>query len=163
MNLQGAIKSAFNVADIVWQSYVGDLSDDDLMVRPVPGANHIKWQLGHLIAAEASFNSLIAGANAVPLPAGFKEQYTTETASSDDPTKFHSKEELLKLAAEQRAVTLAAIATVTEADLDQPTPEHMQSYCATIGDMVLLIPAHWTMHSGQWAVIRRKLGRAPLF
>ena len=163
MNFQGVIKCAFNVADLVWQSYVGDLSDDDLMVRPVPGANHIKWQLGHLIASEAAFNSLIAGDNAVPLPAGFKEKYTTETASNDDPTAFHSKDELLKLAAQQRAVTLAGIAVISEADLDRPTPEHMQSYCATIGDLVMLIPVHWTMHSGQWAVIRRKLGRAPLF
>ncbi len=29
---------------------LGDLSDADLLVRPVPGANHIAWQLGHMIA-----------------------------------------------------------------------------------------------------------------
>ena len=29
-----------------------DLSDADLLVRPAPSANHIAWQLGHLIASE---------------------------------------------------------------------------------------------------------------
>ena len=31
---------------------VSDLSDADLLVRPVPQANHIAWQLGHLILQE---------------------------------------------------------------------------------------------------------------
>ena len=30
-------------------AYVQDLADADLLLRPVPGINHIAWQLGHLI------------------------------------------------------------------------------------------------------------------
>jgi len=27
----------------------------------------------------------------------------------------------------------------------------------------MLHPQHWLMHAGQWAVVRRKLGKPPLF
>lgn len=163
MELKDVLKSGLNMADMVWKSYIQDLSDDDLMVRPVPGTNHIKWQLGHLIASEATFNALAAPARAVALPSGFADRYSTKTSGSDDPADFDSKETLLALAAEQRAVTMAAIEHLEEVSLDQRTPDHMQSYCATIGDALVLIGGHWLMHAGQWAVTRRKLGRAPLF
>ena len=32
---------------------VSDLSDAELLVRPVPQANHIAWQLGHLILQDS--------------------------------------------------------------------------------------------------------------
>ena len=35
---------------VTW--FLSDLSDADLMVRPTAGANHVAWQIGHLILAE---------------------------------------------------------------------------------------------------------------
>mgnify|MGYP003343851073 CR=1 FL=1 len=163
MNLQSMLKYNLGTADMVWKSYVSDLSDEDLMVRPVPGANHTKWQLGHLIASEAVFNSLASPSRAVALPSGFADRYSSKTAGSDDPADFDSKETLLALADEQRAVTLAVIEHLDEVPLDQPSPESMREYCPTVGDALVLIAGHWLMHAGQWAVTRRKLGRAPLF
>jgi hypothetical protein len=34
---------------------------------------------------------------------------------------------------------------------------------SNVAGIFLMQGTHWTMHAGQWAVIRRKLGRAPLF
>lgn len=163
MNLQSALKYNFGMADMVWQSYVQDLSDDDLMVRPVPGANHTKWQIGHLIVSENRFNTLANPNRAVALPSGFEARYGANTSGSDDPADFDSKATLLALAAEQRAATMAIVEHLDEVDLDAKTPEHMQAYCPTVGDALVLIGGHWLMHAGQWAVTRRKLGRAPLF
>ncbi len=33
-------------------TYLGDLTDADIMVRAIPDTNHIAWQLGHLIQSE---------------------------------------------------------------------------------------------------------------
>lgn len=41
-----------NSSRMMLEMILSDLSDADLMVRPVPHANHFAWQLGHLIAAE---------------------------------------------------------------------------------------------------------------
>lgn len=163
MNVQTTLKYNLGMSDMVWKSYVQDLTDEELMLRPVPGANHTKWQLGHLIASEAMFNSLAAPQRAVALPSGFSERYSPKTSGSDDPRDFDSKATLLALADEQRAVTMAVIDHLDEVDLDQPTPEQMREYCPTVGDALVLIGGHWLMHAGQWAVTRRKLGRAPLF
>src|SRR5262249_35490765 len=40
---------------------LADLSDADLLVRPVPGANHIAWQMGHYLVAETSFQAAVGG------------------------------------------------------------------------------------------------------
>ena len=46
------IKNTIDMGHMVLTTYLSDLSDADLMVRAVPGTNHIAWQLGHLIASE---------------------------------------------------------------------------------------------------------------
>ncbi len=65
-------------------TYLSDLSDADLLVRPVPGANHIAWQFGHCVAEEAkSFQPRMPGAQPATLPAGFAEQHSKATADHE--------------------------------------------------------------------------------
>ncbi len=52
MNGRDAIQTALKSTKVLLTRYIEDLSDADLLVRPVPGANHIAWQLGHLIFSE---------------------------------------------------------------------------------------------------------------
>jgi hypothetical protein len=163
MNVRDVIHHALAGSDMVVQMYLGDLSDADLLVRPVPGINHIAWQMGHLIVAEHQLMSDCYPGKMPPLPAGFKEKYTSETSKLDDAAAFDGKAQLLKLYQEQRAGTLKLAAEVTEADLDKPAPEKLRSHFPTVGDIFLLQGNHWLMHAGQWAVTRRKLGKPPLF
>ena len=163
MNAREALKVAIDGAEMIVTMYLEDLSDADLLVRPVAGANHIAWQLGHLIHSE---HQLMEGAypgKMPPLPPGFAEKYTKETSTIDAPQAFHKKVEYLKLHAEQRAGTKALLDKVTDGDLDKPGPEAFRAYCPTIAALFALQGSHWLMHAGQWAVIRRKLGRPPLF
>ena len=88
MNAKDAIKGTMDLAEMVLKTYVGDLSDTELMTRPVKGNNHLAWQLGHLISSENSLlNGVCPGAGA-ELPAGFKEQHEKGTVGSDDASKF---------------------------------------------------------------------------
>lgn len=163
MNAREAIRNSIQSADFVVNSYLGDLSDADLLVRPVPGANHIAWQLGHLVIAEHGLMSEEFPGAMPALPAGFMEKHNNDTASSDDPKAFLTKAEYQRLWAEQRAATLAQLAKISDADLDKPAPEKYRSFLNTVGDLINLQGSHALMHAGQWAIVRRKLGRKPLF
>ncbi|MFK7767567.1 MAG: DinB family protein [Mariniblastus sp.] len=163
MNTKTAIKTALDCANMISTSYLGDLTDEEMMHRPAPGCNHIKWQVGHLIASEYN---MISGCvpGAIPeLPTGFADKYSKESAASDDANAFDSKETLMALYEKQRAATLAALETVSDEDLDKESPESIRSYAPNVGSAFLMQDAHWMMHAGQWAVIRRQLGREPLF
>ena len=163
MNGVQTIKQSMSVPDFVAKAYLADLSDADLMLRVVPGINHIKWQLGHLIASEHKMLESMFPGSMPPLPAGFAEKHTKETSGNDNPAAFLSKDEYLKLFDTIRAATLAAVDRLTDADLDKPGPEFTREYCPTVASVLHLQPQHWLMHAGQWAVLRRKLGKAPLF
>ena len=160
MNARDAIKVAIDAGSMVTLAYLDDLTDQELLHRPCPGCNHIQWQVGHLIVAENQMITKVAPGAMPPLPAGFAEKFTAETSGSDDPQAFVSKGELLRVYQEQRAATLAALSHQTDADLDRPTGI---DYAPTVAAIFSMQGSHWLMHAGQWAVIRRQLGRKPLF
>lgn len=163
MDSRGAILMGYQCADMICQSYLSDLTDAELLVRPIPGTNHIAWQLGHIIASEHQMIDEACPGTMPPLPASFAEKHSKATSASDNPADFLTKAEYLKLMAEQRQGTLTALAKQSDADFDKPGPESMRAYAPTFGSLFSMIGSHWLMHSGQWAVTRRKLGRAPLF
>jgi len=131
----------------------------ELLKRPCPGCNHINWQLGHLIVSEQHHLEL-AGAETVPLPPGFKERYTYDTAPSDDPKVFCTKSELVQAYKEQRAATFAALGKATDADLARQT---RIDWAPTVASLFAMQGNHALMHAGQWVIVRRQLGRKPLF
>ena len=161
MNTHEAIQSSLKLAREVTNTLVADLSDEDLLNRPVPRANHIAWQLGHLVSSE--FDMMTKMGYAMPaLPDGFAESYTKETATSDDAAKFHTKEQYLAWLQEQRGGTLAALEGAAEADFDKPSPESMRDYAPTVGVAFNMIGIHLNMHAAQLAVLRRKLDKPVL-
>lgn len=152
-----------DTGDFVSMAYLDDMSDAELMRRPHPGCNHVIWQLGHLIAAEHTMIESIAPGKMPALPAGFAERYTKETATSDDPAKFDNKETLLRVYREQRAGAIKILDSMSDADLGKESPEAVRGYAPNYAAMFGLQGGHWLMHAGQWAVLRRQLGREPLF
>jgi hypothetical protein len=146
----------------VTQMYIADLNDADLLVRSVPGANHIAWQLGHLVVSTSHLIQAV-GQPGLNLPAGFEAAYTTETAASDDPTKFATKAEYIALMNQAKAASLAAIEATPESRFDEPMPEPMRSHIPTVSAVLAILGTHWLMHAGQFVPIRRKLGKKAMF
>jgi hypothetical protein len=161
MTTRDAIKTALSGTKRVLEWYLSDLSDADLLVRPVPNANHIAWQLGHLINSETRFFATVPGVAAPQLPAGFAEQHSKATASSD--TGFRTKSEYLSLFNNVREATLAAVAKMSDADFDRPVTGDIAKFAPTAGALLLLQANHTVMHAGQFTVVRRKLGKPVLF
>ncbi len=162
MQTKDTFRQVIEFCHMVVQMYVQDLDDGDLFVRSVPKANHIAWQLGHLISS----THMMVGAlgHAVPaLPAGFVEKHTKATAASDNPEDFATKAIYLELIEQAKAMSLAAVEATPVETLDAPGPEPMREYAPTVASVLMLLGTHWLMHAGQFVPIRRKIGKPPLF
>jgi hypothetical protein len=163
MNAKDAIKTTLTSTQSMMNRYVDDLSDADFLTRPVPGANHVAWQLGHLISSEVKMASALPGATYPELPPGFDEQHSNDTAATEPPKGFLSKTAYVDLFNKVRSATLANLEKVSDADLDKPSTGRMAKFAPTLGALLLLTSNHTLMHAGQFTVLRRKLGKPVLF
>ncbi|MCA9085635.1 MAG: DinB family protein [Planctomycetaceae bacterium] len=163
MNSRAVIRQNIELARWCCDAYLADLSDGDLMVRPAAGCNHINWQLGHLITSDHDLINAVAPGSMPELPSGFGAKYSKATAAIDDASNFCTKEELLNTASIQLKSALAALQTATDEDLDDPAPAPINSYAPNVAAVFSLLGSHWMMHSGQWVVVRRLLGKPVLF
>ncbi len=154
------IKYSIDMSSQICQGTLADLTDAEMLHRPAPACNHINWQVGHLIVAEHGLISKEFPGALPPLPAGFAEKYTSETSKVDDPKKLATKAELLAVAEKQHAAGLAALAKLSDSDLDRK----LEGWTPNVGALFqAAMGSHWMMHVGQWSVIRRQLGRPPMF
>lgn len=159
MNAIDAIQTSLTMSKNLVNMFLGDLSDADLLIRPVPGANHIAWQVGHFTQSEHQMISKYMPGGTLPaLPAGFADQHGKEGAAKD--TGFLAKKTYLDTFNSVRDAVTAVAAKFSEADLDKPTG---WDFAPTIGALLLLTSTHAIMHLGQFTVVRRKLGKPVLF
>jgi uncharacterized damage-inducible protein DinB len=156
------LRTALNGTQHILTTYLSDLSDADLLLRPAKGANPIAWQLGHLIVSERYMGSEYLGAKYPELPAGFAAQHDKNKGQEDPPKGYSSKKVYLDLLDQVRKATLAALDKMTDADLDKPTSGKMASYAPTVGAMMVLLANHTMMHAGQFVPVRRQLGKPVL-
>jgi hypothetical protein len=163
MNGIAAIKIAMLSTKHLTEVFLSDLSDADLLVRPVPGANHIAWQLGNIIAGDRFLIlSQIPDAEFPTLPDGFVEKHGPEGASANGPDGFLTKTQYLDLLNQTRNASVAVLEKLSEADLDRPTSEEMARFAPTFGDLFIGVANHTMMHTGQFTVVRRLLGKPVL-
>jgi uncharacterized damage-inducible protein DinB len=153
-NIDGTL-NAFN-------QYLADFSDADMLVRPVPAANHAAWQMGHMLTFETMLCDMYAPAAAPKLPSDAKTTYGKEGATSDDASRFFKKAEFLDLLAQANRGIVSWVKTLTEADLSRPGPEKFAGWVDTVGDLLMAIMVHRSVHLGQMQVIRRRLGKKVL-
>ena len=163
MNTKDAIYASMDLSMTVFNGYLADLDDADLLIRPADGCNHLAWQIGHLIASEVNLLEGICPGKAADLPDGFAAAHSKDTAGSDDASAFRSKAEYLALFEKVRQATKAALEEMSDDQLSAPAPENFRSFCPTVGHMFVLIGTHPMMHSGQIVPLRRKLHKPVVF
>lgn len=159
MNAKDAIIKSFESAVFVMSSYLSDLTDQEMLVRPHPAANHISWQLGHIISSGNQMLNCLDKDAAPKLPIGFEDRYNKENTSLDATDKFDSKTVYLELLSKQKDALAASLEKLSESDLDTAGPESMKNYAPTLGMIGLMMGSHLMMHTGQVAVLRRSLGK----
>jgi uncharacterized damage-inducible protein DinB len=158
MSAKDVIRHTLGMSDNIIQSYLKDLSDADLLVRPVDGMNNIAWQLGHLIGSERYFVEIVKPGSGPALPADFEVGHGRESYKEEAPEKFYSVEKYKELWNAQRAATLAVLDGLSEADLAKTDPA-FPPYASTVGQLMNICGGHPLMHAGQFVAVRRKLGK----
>lgn len=159
MDSRAAIASTLNMSMLVLKSYISDLSREELISRPGEGCNHVAWQLGHLIASQASLLNGIDPGAAPELPTGFAEKHGKDNAGNNNASDFYSSEEYLKYFESVNSAVINSLHKKSDADLDAPSPEHFRSMFPTVGDIYVLMATHPMMHAGQIVPIRRRLSK----
>lgn len=158
MNAKQAIQAMLDTSDMIINAYIGDLTDPELLVRAVPGMNHVAWQLGHLLTAERHFVELVQPGSCPPLPDGFAEAHGTAAITVDDPAKFCTRERYQEIWKTQRAATKAVLDSMAEEDLDRAESGY-PDYAPNVGALLGMCGLHAMMHCGQFVAVRRLLGK----
>src|SRR3954463_15220162 len=114
MNAKDAIHSALGSTRHMLEWYVSDLSDADLLVRPVPAANHIAWQLTHLIHSEGQLGGAIPGAAYPTMPGSFLQLAKPEASASSDAKGYLGRQHYLDLFRAVRAATVEAVKDLSD-------------------------------------------------
>ncbi len=156
MQARDMLINSLELTDLVINAYIGDLSDADLLIRPIDGMNPIAWQLGHLISSERHFNELLSPGSSPALPEGFEKGHSKDVPT--DNSHFYTLEKYKKLWDAQRAATRALIMKTSESDLDR-TDERFPPFAKSAGAILNLCANHPLMHAGQFVAVRRKLGK----
>ena len=154
MRLREHLKSSFLLPEFMVNHYLGDLSDKDLMVRPLPETNHFKWQLCHLIVSE-NFHIGELGLRSMPdLPQHLIDGANKESAKVDDPKNFPEKSELVEWMALQRKATLNLLESLSDVDIERESPESIRYFGPTFGCLFAGEINQWMLHIGQLTIIR---------
>lgn len=163
MTIAQQIQGALAAPEMIVNAYLEDLTDEDLMLRPAPGMNHLNWQIGHLLEATYNMVEAVSPGSMPELPAGLSEKYSRDQVENDDPTTFLTKAELMEIKEQQKQAISALLDKISDEELMQPAPEKWQMLGPTVGTILQMTGTHWVMHAGQWVAVRRQLGKKALF
>src|SRR3954467_8990899 len=126
MTAKDVLKENLKFSQNMMGMLLGDLTDADLQTRPVPQANNIAWQLGHLIASEPMIAQAVSTAKYPELPAALKDQARTNKEGNPTPAGgYLTKAEYLDWFNRVREATIAAVDRMPEAELDKQVPGPM--------------------------------------
>ena len=164
MKANEVAKLALNTAQDTMLMLLGDMTDAELKVRPVPSANNIAWQLAHLIVAEKLLlEGALPGAKYPEVPAAIVSLGSERTGKIDPADGYPTKVQFLEWLGKMRSITLAAVDHLSDSDLDTPNTNMMAKFAPTLGALLILIANHTLMHGGQFTVVRRALNKPVVF
>ncbi|MCB0353810.1 MAG: DinB family protein [Bdellovibrionales bacterium] len=155
------VRSSIELPERVVDSYLKDLASAELLIRPHPKANHMAWQLGHLLVSETKHLRAIREGSMSPLSPEFVSKHSKERCSDD--TGFLTKEEYVHRILLQRGEIRDLLLTLSDDELLTPSPESIRYLGPTVACVFTGNASHWMMHVGQWAVVRRLLEKPILF
>ena len=161
MDAKDIIKNSMSIGEMFFDAYLGDLSDEDLLLIPVDGMNPMALQIGHLIAVEHSTLNKIKPGSAPELPEGFEAKHSLKEGDRTDSSRYLNKAAYLQLREAQRSAAKALLESLSNDDLAKPGP--MPEFVPTVGATFNLLGLHDLSHVGQYVAVRRKLGKPIAF
>jgi isopentenyl phosphate kinase len=164
MRAKDVVKIALTSTQDLVPMYLGDVTDAEVTLHPVPSANNIAWQLAHLTTAEKYLlGDQLPGAQYPEIPAAIAKLGNERTGKVDPPGGYLPKAQYVEWFNKMRAATIAAVDKLSDNDLDRPVTNTMAKFAPTLGALLILTANHTLMHGGQFTVARRALNKPVVF
>jgi hypothetical protein len=160
MHVSDIVTLSLKSAQQTMQMFLGDLSDADFQVRPVPTANNIAWQIAHLCVAEKLLlGDQLPGVKYPEIPEGINTLGNERTGKVDPAGGYLTKAQYVECCESLRNATLAAVAKLSDSDFDKPNTNMVAKHAPTLGALLVLVANHTLMHAGQFTVVRRAINK----
>jgi hypothetical protein len=155
-----AIVFALATSQVMLRRLMADMTPQDYLHRPTPQANCAAWIIGHLTLSERAALKALGGP--LPeLPEGYERRFSRDEGCPQ-AAEFGDTSRLVDLFDEHRTRLIAAVRAATPEQLAKPLDKPRPLF-STVGEMAQFMALHGAMHAGQISMIRRTLGRPPLF
>ena len=138
---------------------VEEMRDHCLVPPTARGGGHTLWILGHVAYVEAMVIRVFMLGEPNPL-ADWEDLFDGQDVSGDRG-RYPPFDDVLARCREMRESTLALLDTLSEADLDRPSPGAPKGHEENFGTWrrcLQYVADHWYMHRGQLADARRSAG-----
>jgi hypothetical protein len=160
MHTKDAIRYSLILADQATMRSLATIEDAPLTFPTENGGCHPLWVIGHLAFVEGLTHEMLGGgANPV---AHWSVIFGQETVPTADAAQYPAFAIVRDQYVQLRNRNLQLLESMTEADLDKPTPWQptgLEEQFATFGKALLTIAMHQTMHRGQITDAIRAAGR----
>ncbi len=140
-----------------------DMKENPLVFPTPNGGNHPLWVVGHLAYIESLLVQKYMLGGEHPLK-DWADMFGIGSEPVDDPAKYPSYEEVVKIYKETNSKTLEILDSLSEEDMDQASkncPDGYEDFIGTYWKILLTVGLHASFHKGQVADSRRALGKKP--
>ena len=148
MYTKDAIRYSLNLADQAMMRSLENIEDAPLTFPTENGGCHPLWVVGHLAFIEGLTHEMLGGGSTVPVA---------------DAARYPAMREVRAQYVQLRKRNLQLLESMTEADLDKPTPwqpKGLEEHFANYGKALLTLALHQMAHRAQITDAIRAAGRA---
>ena len=155
-----ATQFALTKSKLLLHLFVNDLKPEEFEYQACEGANCASWILGHLALTDRRMLSWLGVTDLPALPQGFEERFTTTRAKAEKQAGYGDPKELIAIFDAHRDRLIAELPKASAVQLAEPAPI-IRPMFSTVGEAILFMSIHATMHAGQLSMVRRTLGYPP--
>ncbi len=161
MYTKDAIRYSLTLADQAVMRSLETIEDAPLTFPTEHGGCHPLWVVGHLAFVEGLTHEMLGGGGN---PLGdWAAIFGQDTVPTADAARYPALREVRAQYVQLRKRNLQLLESMTEADLDKPTPwqpKGLEEHFATYGKALLTIALHQMAHRAQITDAFRAAGRA---
>jgi hypothetical protein len=152
---------SLSFSQTIMHRYIDDLQPQEYLHRATPSGNCVAWLIGHLTMTDRAALKNIGVSDLPPLPDGFEKRFSRD-AGCPQANEFGDVIGLLPLFDKHRKLLIDAVKLASADLLDKPL-EKPHPLFGKVGEFCNFVALHATMHAGQITMLRRSLGKPPLF
>lgn len=163
MTTKEAIRYALGLADGASLPAIDRMAGAPLTYPTPNGGCHPLWVVGHLAVVEGMLTAMLTD-GASPT-SHWEPLFGQDSETTAEAARYPTYDEVRATFRSLRRANVERLETMTEADLDRPTPWQptgLEAHFDTVGKALLTVALHQTMHRGQVTdAIRAAGGQLP--